>query len=153
MYDLRVKDLMTTEVITLARDERLDMAEEVMKLARIRHLPVVDNLRLVGLVTHRDLMRAQVSALADISEDEARTIEGMIPVSAIMNSSVRTVTPDTSALAAAKLIRDNKYGCLPVVEEGNLVGIITEADFLELVIRAFEGQAEQEDDRQEAEVC
>jgi len=139
MYDLKARDLMTTELITLERDETIDLANEIMKLARIRHLPVTDKGRLTGLVTHRDLLRAQVSALSGLTSDQTREIEQSIAVASIMNEGVRVVHPDTTALECARLMRDNKFGCLPVVDDSRLVGIITEADFVDLVIQALEG--------------
>ena len=71
-----VGDLMSSELVTLAEHESLDLADEIMKLARIRHLPVVNNNRLVGLVTHRDLLRAQVSSLTELSDEEREELAG-----------------------------------------------------------------------------
>ena len=138
MGNLRVRDIMSQELITLQSSETLDLADEIMKLARVRHLPVTDGEALVGLVTHRDLLNAQVSALADLTRGELQEIRSEIPCSMIMQKDVRTVTPDMTALEAARLLEDHKYGCLPVVEDGILVGIITEADFLHLVVKALE---------------
>jgi CBS domain-containing membrane protein len=139
---LKARDLMCDDLITLQADESLDLADEVMRLARIRHLPVTDDkAHLVGLVTHRDLLKAQVSALAGLGTNETRKIERTIPVARIMNQGITTISGDTPALDAARLIRDNKYGCLPVVEDGKLVGILTEADFVDLVIRALEDES------------
>ena len=138
MNNLKVSDLMSTELITLEQDESLDLADEIMKLARIRHLPVTKGGKLVGLVTHRDLLRAQVSMLAGLSRDESFEIEGSISVASIMTTHAETIAPNSTALEAAKLMREHKYGCLPVCDDGMLVGIITEADFLDLVIRALQ---------------
>ncbi|RME20048.1 MAG: CBS domain-containing protein [Deltaproteobacteria bacterium] len=138
MHRLSVKDIMSTNLVTLDRSESLDIAEKAMSYGRIRHLPVVENGRLVGLVTHRDILRAQISSLAGVSPSERDEIETMVPVEKIMQRDVRTVTPDTPVLEAARIIRRNKIGCLPVVEDGRLVGIVTEADFIDLVIRALE---------------
>ncbi|MBT6488941.1 MAG: CBS domain-containing protein [Deltaproteobacteria bacterium] len=108
-----------------------------MKLARIRHLPVVNNNRLVGLVTHRDLLRAQVSSLTELTAEESKDINSHIPVAQIMTRQVMTVKPTTSALEAATIMAERKIGCLPVVEDEELQGLITEADFLNLVIKAL----------------
>ena len=139
MYQLTVKELMSTELITLERDETLDLATEIMRLARIRHLPVIDESgHLCGLVTHRDLLGAQVSALAGLTRDELEDLDSSISVSTIMTEDVMTIGPDATALDAAKIMREHRIGCLPVTEGEALVGIITEADFLELDIRALE---------------
>lgn len=141
MYRLKAKDLMATELITLDKSETLDLADEIMRLARVRHLPVLDEGRLAGLVTHRDILRAQVSALAGLSRDQSRELEAKVPVTEIMTSGVRSVAPDTPAVEVARLMRDHKFGCVPVVEGDRLVGIVTEADFLDLVVRALDDAA------------
>jgi CBS domain-containing membrane protein len=138
MNRLMVKDIMSTNLVTLDENENLDLAENAMKYGRIRHLPVVRGKRLVGLITHRDLLRAQVSSLADLSPEENSEVNVGIKAHDVMQESVTTVGPTTPILEAARIIKNNKFGCLPVVEDKNLVGIVTEADFIDLVIRALE---------------
>jgi CBS domain-containing membrane protein len=140
MKNLKVKDIMSTDLVVLEEREDLELAENAMRFGRIRHLPVVRDDQLVGLVTHRDLLRAQVSSLAELSPDEKATLKLSIPVREIMATDVKTVQPGTLVLDAARILKENKYGCLPVVEGQILVGIITEADFIDLVIRAIAGE-------------
>jgi len=144
---LRVRDLMSTDLITLSAEETLDLAEEVMQLARIRHLPVTSGGRLVGLVTHRDLLKASVSALAGLSETEQDELLRGIRVSEIMNREVETIGPNAQLSDAALALLEHKWGCLPVVEDDeHLVGILTEADFLRLMVRILvETEAADED--------
>jgi CBS domain-containing membrane protein len=131
----RVQDVMSTELITLQQDESLDLVEQVMRLGRIRHVPVTRGGELVGLVTHRDLLRASVSALADIGDDERWELLSAVRVRDIMNTEVQTVSASMPLAEAGKLLLDNRYGCLPVVgPRGRLVGIITEADFLKFAL-------------------
>lgn len=140
--ELVVADLMTRSVSTLTPTQSLPLAEALMGLERIRHIPVVDDAgHLVGLVTHRDLLSARISALAPLSDDERSTIELAVPVSKIMRREVWTIAPDALAVSAARILRDHKFGCLPVVEEGKLVGILTEADLLALVTTSLEVDA------------
>ena len=103
MPSFAVRDIMTTDVVTLEEDENLDVADTVMNLARIRHLPVVSHGRLVGLVTHRDLLAAQVSSIADVSAKEDQEIKQSITATQIMRTSVHTVAPDTPVLEAARV--------------------------------------------------
>ncbi len=132
---MRVADLMTTDLIMLNEADNLDLARMEMDLARIRHLPVVRKGRLVGLLTHRDILRAMCSVFAGIDGMEQSDILQEVPVRQIMSREVRTVEPDLDAAEAGRLLLDNKFGCLPVVAEGNLlVGIVTEADFVELAM-------------------
>lgn len=119
--ELLVRQLMTDDVVTLFEEQTLPLANDIMKLRHIRHLPVIDDhRRLVGLVTHRDVIAAH---------------DADIQVAEMMNRDLWTVHPSTTALRAAELLRDHRFGCLPVVDDdGRLVGIITEADFLGFAI-------------------
>lgn len=133
---------MTTQLVTLQVDETLSIAEQVMALARIRHLPVVDaEGRLVGLVSHRDLLSAATSTASPVSPEVARAFKRTIEAGKIMSRDVLTADPDTLVVDAAKRMRAHKIGCLPVLEDGLLVGLVTEADFLDLLIRALEGSS------------
>jgi len=138
MRELEVRHIMSTELVTLDASEDLSLADTIMTLARIRHLPVVDGRRLVGLVTHRDILGAQASLLQRLSADEQRELKSHVKAGEVMVHDVLTVTPGTSVLDAARLIHDEKLGCLPVLENEELVGIVTEADFVSLVIEAIE---------------
>lgn len=144
-----VADLMTTDLIMLNEADNLDLARMEMDLARIRHLPVVRAGRLVGLVTHRDILKAMCSVFAGIDGMEQSDILQEVPVKQIMSREVRTIEPDLDAAEAGRLLLDNKFGCLPVVSEGNLlVGIVTEADFVELAIhylRQHDGEDEEDE--------
>lgn len=132
---MRVADLMTTDVITLNEDDNLDLAHMEMSLARIRHLPVVRKDRLVGLVTHRDILKAMCSVLAELDALEQSDVLRGVNVQEIMMPKVETVDPDDNAAEAGRRMLEGKIGCLPVVSNGDkLVGIITEADFVELAV-------------------
>ena len=124
-----VADLMTPDVLTLAAQDDLLHADSVMRLNRIRHIPVVRGAELIGLITHRDLLRAQIDMLTKLRMT-SETQYMPLTAESRMTKNVRTVAPDVPAADAAKLLLSNKYGCLPVVEHGRLVGIVTEADFL-----------------------
>lgn len=134
-----VSDLMITDVITLNEGDSLSLARMEMSLARIRHLPVVRGERLVGLVTHRDILRAMCSVFAELDDPEQQDVLRNIPVREIMSSDIQTVSPDERAAEAGRAMLQNKLGCLPVVETGSrLVGIITEADFVDLAVQHLE---------------
>lgn len=132
--ELRVADLMTRAVYTLTATQSLSLAESLMGLKHIRHVPVVDGeARVIGLVTHRDLLAAKISALVPLSADERSTLELSVPVSKVMRTEVWTIRPDALAISAARIMRDHEIGCLPVLKHDTLVGIITEADLLGLI--------------------
>jgi CBS domain-containing protein len=135
---------MTRKVVSLQIDHSIHLASGVMQLKRIRHLPVLDGERLVGLITHRDLLRAQSVVLA-APYDPRRDASLSISVSQIMRTNVWTVAPNTPVLEAARIILDHKFGCLPVLEEERLVGIATEVDFIRCLVEGLTLRREQED--------
>ncbi len=119
-----VGELMTRELVTLKETQNLAVADELLRLHRIRHLPVVREGKLVGLITHRDLLKAMALKCPDPAQQPLWAAD-------IMNREVRTVRPDTSLREAVGVMLDNKFGCLPVVaEDGRLVGLLTEADLV-----------------------
>lgn len=135
---LAVADIMTRAVVTLAEDDTLAEARSSMKRSRIRHLPVVRDDRLVGLVTQRDLLQASFSLFAEGDSQQEHRLFASVPVRELMHEAM-TVAPATTAREAAALMLEHKFGCLPVVsEEGELLGIITEADFVHLAVRMLE---------------
>lgn len=132
---MRVCDVMTREVYTLRHDKKVNIVKEIMDWANVRHVPIVDEEhRVVGLVTHRDLLRASISALdSSVPVSERGQHLWQIPVSELMCTEVRTISPDMSVRHTARIMREDKIGCLPVVDDGKLVGIVTEADLLALI--------------------
>jgi CBS domain-containing membrane protein len=137
--NMRVRTLMTSPVKTVGVSQSLPLAASIMELEKIRHLPVVDEeQRVVGLVTHRDILAAQISTLAPLSRDERGSLQLSIPVRSVMRTEVWTVASHALVATAARLLRDHRFGCLPVVDDGVLVGIITESDILELVASGTE---------------
>lgn len=127
---MRIRELMQKDVVTVDAAAHLDVAEELMRMDRIRHLPVVSNGQLVGLVTQRDLFRAAVSsALARSPQDEQRWL-ARIPVRKAMTREVLSAHPDADVGHAVELMLRERVGCLPVVEDGRLVGVLSETDCL-----------------------
>lgn len=127
-----VRDLMSQQLVTLRPNDELVLAENIMQLGRVRHMPVTDaENRLVGIVTQRDLFRsALVRSLGFDRKAQDRSIRGL-PIKEVMTTSPRTTTPETPIGEAASVMSRHKIGCLPVLEDGKLVGILTEGDFVE----------------------
>jgi len=140
MTAVQVRHIMSSPAITFFAEQTLPLAEDVMRFKHLRHLPVVDETgRLVGLVSHRDLLRAQISSLVGFTPEERRARQGDIRVHQIMTRDVWTVTPATLASTAGQTLLDHKFGCLPVVDQDHqLIGIVTERDFLRFAIKALE---------------
>lgn len=132
-----VRDIMSPSVVSLFAEQTLPLAEDIMRYKHVRHLPVIDDDgRLVGLVSHRDLLRAHVSSLAHLSTELMRERVRDVKVREIMTQDVWTVAPETLASVAGRTLMDHPFGCLPVVDEGRrLIGIVTERDFLRFAMR------------------
>jgi CBS domain-containing membrane protein len=130
-----VAELMTKKVVTIGENDSLAQLEHGMQRFHFRHLPVVADGRLLGLVSHRDILHASASFLSDEAEHQnARILQQ--PASAIMQREVVTIRPHEPLLAAARLMWEAKLGCLPVTDDDNrLLGILTEADFIKLAIQ------------------
>jgi CBS domain-containing protein len=136
MKDLRVRDVMTLEVTTLKRNDQLSLANDIMQLGRIRHLPVLeDDGRLAGILSQRDLFRGALAHALGYGQHAQRKMLDSLLVKEVMSSDVVTTGPDTSLVEAARVLLERKIGCLPVVEGGKLVGILTEADFVAIFVR------------------
>lgn len=127
---MRIRDLMQKDVVTVDAAAHLDVAEELMRMDRIRHLPVVSDGRLVGLVSQRDLFRAALSSAIAHSPQDEQTWLARIPVRHAMTREVLSAHPDADVRHAVEMMLRERVGCLPVVEEGRLVGLLSETDCL-----------------------
>ncbi len=135
----KIKDIMSSEVFTLHSSQTLALARFLMKLKHVRHIPIVDgNDHFIGLITHRDLLAHTISLLADPDEQEQEEMDQYIPINSVMKTNIVTVGPDMNLGTAIPILLENKYGCLPVVSNKKLVGIVTEADFLKLTLNLLE---------------
>ena len=123
-----VKDRMSNEVLTVKPETTIPEALALMEKNGIRRLPVVDNDRLVGIITLLDLVRASPSPATSLSIWELNYLIAKLPVKDIMAKKVYIVSPNEPVDAAASLMREHRIGGLPVVDNGKVVGIITETD-------------------------
>ena len=128
---MRVRDLMTAEVTSLGRNDALSIADDVMRLGRIRHLPVLDDDgELVGIVSQRDLFRGALARALGYGAHAQQKLLGQLLVKEVMTGDPVTIGPDAPLADAARLMLQRKIGCLVVVEDGRLAGILTESDFV-----------------------
>jgi CBS domain-containing protein len=121
---------MVKEVATLDVNDELSLANDIMRLGRIRHLPVVEGQRLVGIISERDLFRSSLAQALGYESKDTRDLMKTLHIKDIMVPAVVTVSPETPVCEAVRLMVDQKIGCLPVVENAGLVGLITETDIL-----------------------
>lgn len=133
-----VRSKMTPDVITASPDTSLADALKLTRGNRIRHLPVVENGRLVGLVTDRDLRLAMPPVWAsDTDHAELREALNTRRVDSVMTTEIVTITGDKPIEDAARELYEHRIGCLPVMEGDELVGIITETDLLRAFVELF----------------
>jgi CBS domain-containing membrane protein len=131
----QVRDGMTHDVVTLERNQKLLAADDLMRLGRIRHLPVVDeDGALVGIVTQRDLFYSGLVKALGYGSHAVTNVLELLAIKEAMKTEVVTTTPDTPLADAARVMLAQKIGCLVVLESGKIVGILTESDFVKLYI-------------------
>ena len=148
---ITVDEFMTSDLCTLRESDSINDAREIMTEKHIRHIPVTDNNNhLLGLVTQRDVLAATEPALVQAARSMSNEGESEIRLSDIMIRNVRVILETDSLRQAALYMQSHKYGCLPVVSDDRLVGIITDSDFVTIAINLLE-QAELSDDVIEAE--
>ncbi len=141
-----VRDIMQTKVVTVGVGERLSTVEDIMRLGRVRHMPVVHGGQLVGVLSQRDLLRASLSELGSFGSDARRAFLHGIAIADVMSKPPITITPRHHVREAARLMATHKIGCLPVVEGGLLMGLITETDVLGWVARGLPSEFSQTGD-------
>jgi acetoin utilization protein AcuB len=127
---MRVRDLMTAKPITVSPDMPMLQARQRMVDERIRHLIVTEGDRVVGIVTDRDIRLNLPSPATSLSVWEINFLLAKLTVGAVMTSAVLVVESDRPIAEAARIMIDHKIGALPVVDDGGLVGIVTESDFV-----------------------
>jgi CBS domain-containing protein len=139
MSQLLVRDLMSQPVDTVGPTSPLRDVIHLMEAHGIRHVPVLEEGtgHLLGLISNRDVLRSQEGSLSGAPSEEQIQMNRWIEARWVMTKEVRTVYPDTPALEAARMLRSHGYGCVPVVEHGKLVGMLTEADFVDYAIQTM----------------
>jgi CBS domain-containing membrane protein len=131
---LKVKDVMSREVRTVTRNDQLGVADKLMKDERIRHLPVIDESGDVcAVVSQRDLFRGALLRALGYGSRAEETVLRQVVVKEAMSAELHTTAPETPVAEAARVMIERQIGCLPVLDGGKLVGIVTETDFVRLV--------------------
>lgn len=128
-----VREIMMGSPVTLKPDETLDLANDVISLGRIRHIPIMEDGRLVGVLSERDMMGAATTTIFGLKRKSKSALLKSVLIKDVMKKKVVTVKPDTPIKDAAHLMKEKKIGCVPVVNEGSLVGLVTTTDILRYV--------------------
>ena len=130
-----VRDVMTVPATSIEHDARLLDAALILRRTGFRHLPIVEGERVVGIITDRDIHRLAPSLLGQVTPEEYNEIFEKTRLERVMTRDPVTVPPAMPVRDAAAILQEKKLGCLPVVEDGRLVGIITKADMLSVLLR------------------
>lgn len=140
LVDCVVREVMTLAPVTVEPTTVLLDAALAMRASAIRHLPVVENGRLVGLLTDRDIQRCAPSRLLPISEEDYNEVFSGTTVHRVMTREPLSIPPDAPLLAAIEMMQQSRYGCLPVAEKDQLVGILTRSDLVDALQRVISGK-------------
>jgi acetoin utilization protein AcuB len=125
-----VRDIMMGSPVTLSPDDTLDLANDVISIGRIRHIPVLEQGRLVGIISQRDLLSATADRIFGLKQKSRSELLKKELVKNVMKKRVITVGPETPIKEAARLMMDKKIGCVPVIKKDDLVGLVTTTNIL-----------------------
>ena len=128
-----VRDYMTPDPQTLDVQSTLLDAALLLRRAELRHIPILENDRLVGVLTDRDVGRFAPSMLVPLSPQEYNRVFEETPVGKVMTRNPLSISPEAPLAEAVNLLYNQKLGCLPVLEQGRLIGIITVSDMLRVL--------------------
>lgn len=131
----KVADIMTSKVISLKQTDNLNQARMLLKEHNIRHLPITDDKgHFAGLLTQRDLLNYAFTVVENYGFSKLEAHEKRTLIEDVMNVDCDTVSSDAALKTAGRFFVDNKHGCLPVVDDGELTGILTSVDFVKLAL-------------------
>jgi CBS domain-containing protein len=131
---LKVEQYMETDVFTVHADESVDLVANMMEWEHIRYVPVEDlDHHLVGLVSQRGLLRLMASGAIGAGSASVAVADVMRPVARLI-----TISPETTTVEAIRLMREKSIGCLPVVHDNRLIGVVTERDFMAIAYELLE---------------
>ncbi|HHX02442.1 MAG TPA: CBS domain-containing protein [Firmicutes bacterium] len=132
-----VRTFMTKDPITVSLDASLPFTAELMKKHKLKRLPVMDQDKLVGIITEKDVAKALPSPATSLSKYEINYLTDKIRVADVMTKAVISVLPETTVEEATMIMHEEDVGCLPVLENGKLVGIITERNIYNALTKLF----------------
>ncbi len=133
-----VSTIMTKDIIAVNRTDDLETAETLFKQHHIRHIPVVSGDVIIGMLSYTDLLRISFADALNEDETEVDTVVyNMFTIDQVMSKNVVTVNSETSIKEVAGIITKNEFHALPVVDNGELVGIVTSTDLINFLIEQF----------------
>lgn len=132
-----ISQIMSKELVTLTPDQSLYEAERLFKKHHIRHIPVVEGDKLIGIVSYSDLLRISFADMTDGEEEVTSVVYDMYTIPQIMAKTPLTVTADTSIKEVAEILAKQSFHSIPVVENGKLVGLVTTTDLIKYLLEQY----------------
>ena len=133
-----ISDIMTKEVVTVSRGDDLETAEFLFKKKKIRHIPVVVDDNIVGMLSYTDLLRISFADAVDEDESTVDTIVyNMFTIEQVMAKNVMSVSPSASIKEVAEILAAREFHAIPVVDDNHLVGIVTTTDLINYLLDQF----------------
>ncbi|MEP1489812.1 MAG: CBS domain-containing protein [Algibacter sp.] len=132
-----VSEIMTKDIIALDRSDDLERAEMLFKRYNIRHIPVVNEESIIGMLSYTDLLKI---SFADITEDDHNVntvVYNMFSIEQVMTKNLVYVTSDTTIREVAEILAQNEFHALPIVDDDVLVGIVTTTDLINYLLKQF----------------
>ncbi|RCT55365.1 CBS domain-containing protein [Winogradskyella sp. KYW1333] len=131
-----ISEIMTKNIIALNRDDDLETAEMLFKRNKIRHIPVVAEEVIIGMLSYTDLLRISFADAVYETEEEVDTlVYNMFTIDQVMAKNVVTVSSTATIKEVAKILAENEFHALPVVDDGRLVGIVTTTDLINYLLK------------------
>lgn len=130
---MKVSAMMTKDVETLDRNDTLSLAGDIMEMKRFRHLPVMEDGEMVGIISQRDLLHAGLSSAMGFGSKAKGEYMKAVFVKEVMTNDVVTIGADAEVKEAARKMLKKKIGCLPVVAKSKLIGLISESDIIRII--------------------
>ena len=133
-----ISSIMTKDVITLNTNDSLDVAEKIFKDHKIRHIPVVKGTHIVGMLSYTDLLRISFAdAVYDDEEEVDSTVYNMFSIEQVMAKNLISVSSDTTIKEVAEILSTKEFHAIPVVDNEDLVGIVTTTDLINFLLEQF----------------
>ena len=132
-----ISEIMTKELVTLYLNDSLETAEKLFKKNKIRHIPVIQNKEIIGILSYSDILRI---SFADVSDDEKNVdtfVYDMFTIKQVMAKNVFVVSSNTTVKEVAELLAKKEFHALPVVDDNELVGIVTTTDLIKYLVDQF----------------
>lgn len=129
-----ISDIMSTNLVTLNIKDTLEKAEQLFKENKIRHIPIVKNREILGMLSYTDILRISFADVTDDEENVDTFVYDMFTIEQVMAKNVFMVPPYATIKDVAKLLAEKEFHALPVVEDGELVGIVTTTDLINYLV-------------------